>query len=112
FSHVISAQRNGAAVGFQIGNTRAQATARGNGGVKGYRGARGSQQALLLRRHTAAVRGDQALREKVAARQVFSRPDAALFLHCSDFSPDLVEVDSGLDPEALLEVAQGTQEVR
>ncbi len=91
--HIVAAHGNGTAVRFQIGNARTETPPGGDGGVERHGRSALAKELLFRRGHTPAVRGDEAVGEKVALRQVGGGLDPSLTLHGRHFSPYLIEVD-------------------
>src|SRR5687767_3186161 len=108
--HVVGAERDEAARALQLVDVRGQTATRGDGGVHGDGHAGGTERALFLGGHAAAVRGHQTLGEKTLAREIVGRQQRVPLLHGGDLAPHLVQVHAGDDIELVLQLSQPAQE--
>ena len=96
---------------FEVGDARAEAAPRGDGGIEGHGDARLAQKLLFAGLHAAAMGADQPVVQEAQVRQVFRGQPVAVRLDGRDLAPDLVEMDGGPGVEPLLQGAQIAQQL-
>ena len=109
--HVVRAHADVAAVLFEVGDPRAEAATRGNGGVERDIDLRLAQQLLLRRFHAAAMGADDAVVEETEVGKVLGRQAVAMGAHRGHLAPDLVEMDGDARVELFLQRAQVLQQL-
>ena len=91
---------------LEIGDARAEAAPRGDGGVEGHGDARFAQKLLLGRLHAAAMGADQPVVQEAEIGQILGGKSVAMRLHRRDLAPDLVAMNGGPGVELLLQRTQ------